>query len=58
MGWMPQPKDKDWLNAYKNKTFIYTVYKRLTSNQVTHTDWKWRVGNRYLMQMETKRKEE
>ena len=20
MGWMPQPKDKDWLNGHKNKT--------------------------------------
>ena len=25
---MPQPKDKDWLNGYKNKTPIYAVYKR------------------------------
>ena len=24
---MPQPKDKDWLNGYKNKTLIYAVYK-------------------------------
>ena len=24
---MPQPKDKDWLNGYKNKTPIYVVYK-------------------------------
>ena len=32
---MPQPKDKDWLNGYKNKTPIYAVYKRLTSKQVT-----------------------
>ena len=23
---MPQPKDKDWLNGYKNKTPIYVVY--------------------------------
>ena len=29
---MPQPKDKDWLNGYKNKTPIYAVYKRPTSN--------------------------
>ena len=42
MGWMAQPKDKDWLNRYKNKTPIYAVYKRPTSNQGTHTDWKWR----------------
>ena len=26
MGWMPQPKDKDWLNGYKNKTPIYVVH--------------------------------
>ena len=25
---MPQPKDKDWLNGYKNKTPIYVVYNR------------------------------
>ena len=25
MGWMPQPKDKDWLNGFKNKTPIYSV---------------------------------
>ena len=41
---MPQPKDKDWLNGYKNKTPIYVVYKRPTSKQGTHTDkvkgWK------------------
>ena len=44
MGWIPQPKDKDWLNGYKNKTPIYAVYKRPTSKQVTHTDWKWWAG--------------
>ena len=25
---MPQPKDKDWLNRYKNKTPTYVVYNR------------------------------
>ena len=25
---MPQPKDKDWLNGYKNQTPIYAAYKR------------------------------
>ena len=34
MGWMPQPKDKDWLNEYKHKTPIYAVYKRLTLKQM------------------------
>ena len=24
---MPQPKDKDWLNGYKNKTLIDVVYE-------------------------------
>ena len=41
---MPQPKDEDWLNGYKNKTSIYAVYKRPISKQRTHTDWKWRAG--------------
>ena len=53
MGWMPQPKYKDWLNGYKNKTPIYAAYKRPTSKQGTHTDWKWRAGKRYSMQIET-----
>ena len=35
---MPQPKDKHWLNGYKNKTPIYAVYKRPTSKQGTHID--------------------
>ena len=39
---MPQPKDKDWLNGYKNKTPTHVVYKRPTSKQGTHTDWKWK----------------
>ena len=42
MGWMPQPKDKDWLNGYKNKIPIYAVYKRPTLKQGIHADWKWR----------------
>ena len=52
MGWMPQPKDKDWPNGYKNKTPLYAAYKRPTSKQGTHTDWKWRAGKRYSMQIE------
>ena len=27
---MLQPKDTDWLNGYKNKTHIYSVYKKST----------------------------
>ena len=30
---MPEPKDKDWLNVYKNKTPIYAVYKRPTQTK-------------------------
>ena len=37
---MPQPKYKDWLNGYKNKTPIYVVYKRHTSKQGTPTELK------------------
>ena len=55
MGWMPQPKDKDWLNGYKNKTPIYVLYKRPTSKQGTHTDWKWRAGKRYSVQTDQKK---
>ena len=32
------PKDIDWLNGYKNKTHIYAVYKKPTSDLGTHTD--------------------
>ena len=35
---MLQPKDRDWLNGYKNKTPIHAVYKRPTSNLWTYTD--------------------
>jgi len=30
---MPQPKDKDWLNGYKNKTPIYAVYRDPPQNK-------------------------
>ena len=30
------PKDTDWLNGYKNKTNIYAVYKKPTSDLKTH----------------------
>ena len=35
---MLQPKDIDWLNGYKNKTHIYAVYKKPTSDLRTHID--------------------
>ena len=33
-----QSKDTDWLNGYRNKTRIYALYKRPTSDLGTHTD--------------------
>ena len=30
---MLQAKDTDWMNGYKNKTHIYTVYKKHTPDQ-------------------------
>ena len=36
---MLKPKDTDWLNGYKNKTHIYAVYKKPTSDLKTHIDW-------------------
>ena len=35
---MLQPKDTGLLNGYKNKTYIYAVYKRPTADLGTHTD--------------------
>ena len=52
---MPQPKHKDWLNGYKNKTPIYAVYKRPTSKQETHVDWKWRAGKNISRNWEQKK---
>ena len=43
---MPQPKDKAWLNRYKNKTPIYAVYVqasfrkgRGTRDQIANICW-------------------
>ena len=33
---MVQPKDTDWLNGYENKTHIYAVYKKPTSDLNTY----------------------
>ena len=35
---MLQPKDTDWLNEYTNKTHIYAVYEKPTSDLKTHID--------------------
>ena len=55
---MPQPKDKDWLNGYKNKTPIYAVYKRPTSKQETIQTKSEGLEKKYVMQTENKRKQE
>ena len=41
---MLQPKDTDWLNGYKNKTHIYAIYKKPTSDLKMHIDWKLKDG--------------
>ena len=43
---MLEPKDTGLLNEYKNKTHIYAVYKKPTSDLGTHTDWKWGDGKK------------
>ena len=53
---MFQPKDKDWLNKYKEKIPIYAVCKRSTSNLGTHTDWKGGAGKRYFLKLQMKNK--
>ena len=47
---MPQPKETDQLNGYKNNISIYAVYKKPTSDLGTHTDSKWRNRKRYSRQ--------
>ena len=36
---MLQPKDTDWLNGYKNNTYIYVIYMEPTSDLKTHIDY-------------------
>ena len=50
------PNYTDWLNGYQNKTHIYAVYMKPTSDLKTHIDWKWEDGKIYSMQMGSKRK--
>ena len=53
---MLQAKDTQGLNGYKNKTHIYAVYKKPTSDLKTHIDWKWEDGKIYPMQMGKQKK--
>ena len=48
MHWVPQPKDTDWLNGYKNNIHVYAVFKRPMSVLGTHTNWKWEDGRIFL----------
>jgi len=36
-------KDTDWLNVYKNKTHIYAVYKKPSSDLKIHIDQSERI---------------
>ena len=45
---MLQPKDTGSLNGYRNKTHIYAVYEKPTSDLGTHTDWKWGDGKKKI----------
>ena len=53
---MLQPKDTDWLNGYKNKTPVYAIYKRPTSEPRDTYRLKMRGWKKYSTQMEIKRK--
>ena len=44
MYYMLQSKDTDCLNRYKNKTHIYTIYRRPTSDPEAHTEQKLEGG--------------
>ena len=44
----------EWIQ--KQDPYIWTVYKKPTSDLKTHRDWKWEDGNIYSMHMGSKRK--
>ena len=55
---MPQPKDKDWLNGYKNKTPIYAVSRDPPQNKRFIQTKSEGLEKKYVMQTENKRKQE
>ena len=55
---MPQPKDKDWLNGYKNKTPIYAVTRDPPQSKGHIQTKSEGLEKKYFMQTETKRKQE
>ena len=42
-------KDTDWLDGYKNKTHLYAVHKKYTSDLKRNIDWKWEDRKIYSM---------
>ena len=44
----------EWIQ--KQDIYIYAVYKKPTSDLMTHRDWKWEDGKIYSMQVGSKRK--
>ena len=44
------------LKGYQKMTCLHAVYKTVTSDLKTHTDWNGENGKRYSMEMEIKRK--
>ena len=54
---MPQPKDKDWLNGYKNKTPNMLSTRDPPQNK-GHIQTESEGLEKEFMQMETKRKQE
>ena len=50
---MLNPKDTDWLNGYKNKTHIYAIYKKPTSDLKTLGHFR-RWKKIYSIQIESK----
>ena len=54
---MPLPKDKDWLNGYKNKAPICAIYKRPTSKH-TQTESEELGKKKKITQTEIKRKQQ
>ena len=53
---MSQTKDTDWLNGYKNKIHIHSVFKRPNSLLGTHANCKGEDRRKYSMKTGIKRK--
>lgn len=42
----------------RSKIYLYIAYKKRTSLIQTYTDWNWKDGENYTMQMEIKKKQD